>query len=175
MQTAGYTIKIKLTQDEFYCLLKSVFVPKTYLLAQQGDSIKFINFNINNMPDLLKTGRIFNADYEIRYEKLDDENYGIMVFSEQKEKIKKLNLLDKLEKYDLSEEDDNIFLWGKAKQKNGKWIFVETQIPQILEYPEIEGLTDGKELVIKAINYKKDELPCFTRFKGVEVYVPKSN
>jgi hypothetical protein len=122
---------------------------------------------------MLKTGRIFNIDYEIRYEILKDDSYDIMVFSEQKSKFDELKLSGTLQEYDLSEEDD-IFLWGKAKRIKDQWRFIEVQIPQMLEYPEVGGLDNGDELVIKAIDYRRSELPCFTRFKGVEVYDPGS-
>lgn len=170
MQQTGYIIRTKLTSSEFDCLLKSVSVLNSYLLTQQADSIKFTNFDQGKM---LKTGRIFNSDYEIRYERLKDGSYDIMVFSEQKSIFEELKLSETLQEYDLSKEDD-IFLWGKAKRIKDQWRFIEVQIPQILEYPCVDGLGDDDELVIKAIDYKRDELSCFTRFKGVEVYVPGS-
>lgn len=166
MSRTGYTIKKKLTQSEFDSLLASVSVEKSYLLTQQADRIKFTRFDQNEM---LQAGRIFNNNYEIRYEKIDD-GYDVLVFSEQKEKFEELKLSGTPNKYDLAEEN-NIFLLGKSKQRNGKWMFIETQIPQILEYPvdDLE-LKEKSELVIKAIDYRRNELPCFTRFKGVEIY-----
>jgi len=169
----GYVLKISLSAEDFEILL-SYITPKSFLLAQNIKDIKLTKPESSiNMSDLLKEGRIFNPEFEIRYEKIDDGSYSLLIFAEDKSNIKKMGLSlevcdDLYEVYEIPETQENIFLWGK-KIKN-RVFFVEVQIPKPLEYPEIDGLEDKDELVIKAKDYKKNEIPRFTRFIGVEKY-----
>jgi tRNA U34 5-carboxymethylaminomethyl modifying enzyme MnmG/GidA len=140
------------------------------------DKITFENFdNQTCLSELLRKGRIFNADFEIRYERRDNGDYELFVLFEDETKIQSLNLDEKPYDYECSECVYNIFLWGEARQINEEWKFIEVRIPQELEYPEVDNLEKKDELVIKFYEYKTDKIPQFNRFIGVEKYVPESN
>jgi hypothetical protein len=177
VEAKGHVLKTTQTATDFELLLRTITHESCYVIAQQVDSIRFEAFDPSmSLLELLQKGRIFNRDFEIRYEKLDGGNYELMVFFEEEDKIGCLNISGTVAEYEVSRGLDDIFLWGTAKniekieKMENRWGFIELQIPQILKYPEIDGLrlSDGNELVIKAFDYIKDGFPCFTRFRGVE-------
>ena len=175
MLAKGYVIKTCRCPTEFADMLKSI-TRESFILAQQVNKIKFENFdNQACLPELLKKGRIFNADFEIRYEQKDNGDYELLVLFEDDAKIQSLSLDEKPYDYECSERAYNIFLWGRAKEIDEEWKFIEVRIPQELKYPEVDDLQEKDELVIKFYEYKTDEIPQFNRFIGVEKYVDKSN
>ena len=175
MEAKGYILKTTQTATDFEILLKQISRENSYFIAQRVDSIIFDNFDSSvGLRELLEKGRIFRAEFEVRYE-LHDGNYDLMVFFEDESKVQNLNLPGIPAEYELSESPDKIYLWGSAKKIGNGLGFIEVQIPKILEYPEVSGTAEGHELIIRARDYKKNHLPCFTRFIGVESHDPKGD
>lgn len=170
MPAKGYVIKTCRCPKKFTYMLKSITQP-SFILAEQVDKIKFEDFDNQAacISELLRKGRIFNADFEIRYERRDNGDYELLVLFEDDTKIQSLNLNETPYDYECSECAYDIFLWGEARKINGEWKFIEVRIPKELEYPQVGGLQEKDELVIKFYEYKTDEIPQFNRFIGVKV------
>ncbi len=174
MRAKGYVVRTCRCPTKFADMLKSITQP-SFILAEQVDKIKFKNFNNQTcLAKLLRKGRIFNAEFEIRYEREDSGDYELLIFFEDDTKIQSLNLNETPYDYECSECAYDIFLWGEARQINGEWKFIEVRIPKELEYPKMGGLQKKNELVIKFYEYKTNEIPQFNRFIGVEKYVDEN-
>jgi hypothetical protein len=120
---------------------------------------------------LWDAGRLFNETFEVRWQKMSP-GYEVTVLTEAEQLPSLPDGLD-YEEIDadwLVGETAEILLWGSYKQFGDAISgFVEARIPKILDYPAPNSgrwMTDN-EAVIVGVNYVKNGIVQFTRFKEV--------
>ena len=123
---------------------------------------------------LWEVGRVFNEDYEIRW-RPEGEQYRITVLTEMEE----LPSVSEAIEYEYIENgwhttETEVILWGQYRCYGDEIKgFVQVQIPGFRTYPDPwdERWIPGDKAAIRAVNYSKDGVVLYTRFKGVAKYV----
>lgn len=151
----GWCKSLEGNYDKVIEIANKVFNGKeSYFIAQRVEKIEFGK----GLPvGIWASGRIFGQESEIRWEKIGENKFRILILSE--------NLLDEFKEgaveYDVSE-GMKLYLWGN-KKPNTKH-FIEVRIPKPLNYP-VKGT--GNTAFIKALPYRQKGVTIFLRFKEV--------
>ena len=105
-------------------------------------------------------GRVFAKDFEIRWEREDDQWHFLYIGEDRK-------LMAEPQRRDLSNAEEKrsyLYLWGEREEN--EWI--EQRIPRILVYP-VAGEKGKKRVVLEQIEYWNRETGGLlaTRFSGI--------
>lgn len=123
---------------------------------------------------LWEMGRLFNKEYELRW-RVEGEQYRMTVLTEAAElpAIPDGTCYEQIANgWDTDE--TKIMLWGSYESYSEDIEgFLEVRIPKFLKYPApTTGPWSNKEqAVIYCVNYLKDGLVLYTRFKEIAKYV----
>jgi len=146
-----------------------------YCLKERLEDVKFTLDTLDNLiaDGLWEQGRLFNADFELRWTKCK-QGYDILVLAENALPKSLSHLPETWQGFVLTTHSVNIFLWGQySKAAQG---FIEVRIPRVLQYPPYTAqrkFKDGQEARLAAVEYRINGVTKYTRFKGVKPYVRK--
>jgi len=152
-------------------LIKNLNDDDFCFICSKIDQIKFSRGKESLISlGLWETGRLFNERYEMRW-KLNNESYKITILTEMDELPQipnEINYEQTDDSWDTSEV--KIKLWGLYKDYNScAKGFLEVRIPHFLDYPDPKDnqwKSDDKA-IINGVNYLKDGITLYTRFKEV--------
>ena len=128
---------------------------------------------------LYTTGRVFDQQAELRWEKIDEGKYHAVYLGAQRE-IQGLKKDDKdqqeLDSLERAKETKNYYLFGEyldaAKLTNmgiqpEEGYYAEVRIPRLLRYPAPEGARRVQLKVLEYLNKDTNEVKLF-RFQGLK-------
>lgn len=163
--------EINWSLNKCYMILERV--PKSWLDKDQ-EGIFFQKFNYNSPFSTFEKGRIFDCDRELRWEITESGKFWVVYAG--KDII--LSELNPIPTEYLETSTSTYLLWGKKvtseilKQlgRNEKNLFIEIQIPRILQYPVESEANKKTRVELKALEYidKKTGRVVFSRFYGLE-------
>ncbi|HAG08197.1 MAG TPA: hypothetical protein DCK87_01330 [Desulfotomaculum sp.] len=163
--------EINWSLNKCYMILERV--PKSWLDKDQKGII-FQKFNYDFLFSTFEKGRIFDYDRELRWEITESGEFWV-VYAGKDIILPELNSIPT--EY-LETSTSTYLLWGKKVtseilkqlERNEKNLFIELQIPRILQYP-VESETNKKTRVeLKAFEYidKETGQVIFSRFYDLE-------
>jgi hypothetical protein len=157
-------------------LLKACFEQGGYYVVQRPDDGDFHRRFHCFKPDLAgwlvvnwDEGRVFSKRVEVRWRKLGDDLYQVMVLAEEDIGLKRFGLeSDGLEWRAVKREGmrSGIYLWGRYREEFGRW--VETRIPRQFSYPVEEDLNENRFVQLGHMDYRApNEAVQFVRLTEV--------
>ncbi len=158
-------------QSEAIDLIKNLNDDDFYFIGSKIDQIKFDKGKDKLISlGLWENGKLFNEKYEIRW-RLEGGNYKMTILTEI-DKLPQISDRINYEQIDHSwiTNETKIMLWGSYKKYNDSYKgFLEVRIPNFMDYPDPKGKQwkDGDKALINCVNYLKDGITLYTRFKEV--------
>ena len=149
-------------------------VPSSFLSDEEREKgICLRQYKASENFEVWEQGRIFHADFELRWEK-QDSAFAVVYIGEPKE----LPMLDTRPFSDYEIHDDSYYLWGgkmtadtleSIGQPKTADLFLELQIPRLLHYPVSER-NEKFRVKLSARHYLNSETGAleFYRFRHLE-------
>lgn len=156
-----------ISQNDLLDLINVLKAKDFCYIRSKVDRIEFKRFDgVFNADDLWENGRLFNEEFEIRWQ-FENLQYKVTLLTENNDPS---IVFENIENgWDTRE--TKIKLWGKYKRYKRSDGFLEVKIPGILKYPTSENgqWKEENEAEIHALNYMRQGITLFTRFIKVEV------
>lgn len=160
MNSKAKTYAFTTTEEKLRELFSAFGTKTTYYLMQRPENICLRE----GIPeDLWQKGQLFNADYELRWEKRDNQIDALLLTEIEFP----LSIESAQIRWEWQTTPTLIVLWGTWNERMECWI--ETRIPRRLEYP----VSQAKHVKLEAVHYSRNGITYFTRFKEVKRYEEK--
>lgn len=140
-----------------------------YIMQESSSDIAFDRFTVPNEDwKPWDSGRAFGRDLEVRWQRLDNAMFQLLVLSEMPQPAlgdwPNPRVME-------AETGGKVYLWGRersfltgARQPAGRPEWVQASIPRKLHYP----LDDRREFAfIETVNYRQGGMTVLTRFCGL--------
>ena len=152
-------------------------VPTSFLYDDERErGICLRKYDVSENFEIWEQGRIFYDDFELRWEK-QDSVFSVVYIG----KSKKLSMLDARPLSDFETQCNSYYLWGEKMtsdtlkligQSETENLFLELQIPRLLNYPVLERNEKSRVIRVKLsvrhyLNSKTGALE-FYRFRHLE-------
>lgn len=155
-------------------------VPNSWLSAPHPDqTLRLAHFDATTSFDFNKweRGRLFCADFELRWEKQDGAFQTVYVGTAPPVKLASFESANELDLQNMTPRTSSYYLWGSrvsnqklktigAEREEGSEVFVALRIPRILRYP-VSAKAKYAKLVIREY-IDSSERAIYHRFEGLE-------
>jgi hypothetical protein len=144
----GYVYRAVLTQAQLEAALAHLFTGPAHTIVHAPDRILGPQPLDTGMPATWVNGQVFNADAELRWREQAEDNYTVLILSENANLLASFDLEFEMTKYDLQAAaavpNHGLLLWGtlrdmRAATQEGEAVWRETRIPRELRYPDSGG------------------------------------
>lgn len=151
-------------------------VPNSWLTTPHPDqTLRLAHFDVNTSFNEWERGRLFCADFELRWEKQDGAFQTVYVG--QDIELPAFERADELDLQHMKTRTNSYYLWGKrvsnkdlqtigAQREANSELFVALRIPRILRYPVSPNAKYAKLLIREYLN--SGENVVYYRFEGLK-------
>ena len=153
-------------------------VPVGRLVAPDPqETLRLAHFDANTSFDEWERGRLFCANFELRWEKQDGAFQTVYVGTPPPIKLAGFESADELDLQNMTPRRRSYYLWGSrvsnqklktigAEREEGSEVFVALRIPRILRYPVSAKAKYAKLMIREYVD--SGEKVLYYRFEGLE-------